>query len=108
MTDSLQSLWVEHEEWQPDNKPNDYFNAQVTTTAGLVYAVSVLVLKYVHQSMEEESEGLQCERFLVCPDMIVEKSDRASLESIFSALVESGRMPQNWLVPRPSLSDRDP
>lgn len=96
-------LWLEFEHWVPneqDNLDNDFFNMHVILPDGKKYTLNVWTFKYLEQArceVKDTGEYLGG-KYLLPPDLFVERLDRKLLEEIFAELIKDGYMKDEWLV----------
>lgn len=104
MNPTLFTLWLEFEHWlpKPDDDPeDDYCNVRVDLASGEAYALIVWTFKYLegaHREDQRTGENLSG-RYLVSPDLLVTRLDRATLEEVFAELVRTKQLKQEWLIP---------
>lgn len=101
------ALWLEFEQYaggypQPDDDPDcDFCNATVRTD-GRTYALNIWTfafLEYARRFDEVSGEPKpERERFLLPPDLLVERLNRGSIEEAISALLRKGPLPMHWRV----------
>ena len=100
------SLWLEFESFEggypgPEDDPEcDFCNVQVRI-GSLLYAANVWTFRYVARARMEDSMARplsQPSQWLLPPDLLVSRLDRATISTAMSELIESGAMPESWLV----------
>jgi hypothetical protein len=96
------TLWLEFEIWQDgvEDPEHDFFNMKVTLDDGREYALNVWtykVLTSVITDSEASGEGLGG-KYLLPPDLFVERLDRGLLEAVVVDLITTGAMKEEWRV----------
>lgn len=97
-------LWLEFEHWQPqpgEDPTDDCFNMQVELDDGRKYCLNVWTFRFLERARrvrELESEVL-VGKYLVGPDLFVEKLDRPLLEQVVAELFATDQMMDHWLSP---------
>lgn len=106
------TVWLEFEWWQPqpdDDVHNNFFNMQIQVSNGKTYALNVWTFTYLttaRQNDEQSGESL-AGRYLVPPDLLVEKLDRPLLETIVIDLIQSNSLREEWFVPNHDHASSD-
>ncbi|MEY2863460.1 MAG: hypothetical protein RLY58_1167 [Pseudomonadota bacterium] len=95
-------MWLEFELWegQDYNLEDEFFNMSVELDSGEKYALNVWTYKYLERARNEyneEKENLSG-KYLLPPDLFIERLDRELLQAILSELVQKDVMKQEWLV----------
>ncbi|MCX4024684.1 hypothetical protein H0A36_09720 [Endozoicomonas sp. SM1973] len=91
-------LWLEFEEWNDEyNEVCEYFNMHVKLKNGNVYALNVWTKKVLEDSLQEDFEqsGL---KYLLLPDLVVDKANRDYLEKVVFRLISNEEMKESWLI----------
>ena len=97
------TLWLEFEHWQKseDEQPeNDFFNMQIQLSSGKSYALNVWTYNFLdtareeHRKTGEELGG----RYLIAPDLFVEKLDRELMEEVVSDMIANRSLKDEWLI----------
>lgn len=98
-------LWLEWEWWQPqpnDNPYNEFFNMQITLSTGQRYALTVWDFAFL-ATARQHGQTLQAKqlagRYLLPPDLFVEKLDRKLMEDIVTDLLQTNGLRPEWLCP---------
>jgi hypothetical protein len=99
-------LWIEFEHYaaKPDDDPaDDFFNMMITMSDGSQFALNIWTFAYLRREREEaEASGESLGgRYLLPPDLFVERLDRALLEEIVSDLIRGGLLKEEWRVTEP-------
>ena len=95
-------LWLEFEEWvaeAEDDPEDDFFNMKIRLASGSAYALNVWTYKFLERARRDDfhsREGLGG-KYLLPPDLFVEKLDRALLEEVVSDLIRKDGLKQEWL-----------
>lgn len=101
------SLWLEFEIYEggypgPDDDPScDFCNAMITLD-GVRYAVNIWTFGYVDFARRHDNVGNEVNRpraWLLPPDLIVEKLDRALITQAIMEMLQEGGLPDAWVVP---------
>ncbi len=98
------SLWLEFEVCQPSptkDPEDECCNMQITLDDRRVYALNVWTYKFLLRAIADErasGEGLGG-KYLLPPDMFVERLDRGLLEAAVSDLIATGAIREEWRVP---------
>ncbi len=95
MTAQLKELWIEHEHFEGENVI-DFFNMEIRLTNGRRYALNVWTFDYAAVA---RSEIEAVPRFSIGPDLLVERADRESLESVVRTLIAEESLQPHWLLP---------
>jgi hypothetical protein len=100
------SLWLEFEHYvggypQPGDDPHcDFCNAEITAD-GQVCGITVWTFGFVeHARRSDEFTGAakpEIDRFLLPPDLLVEKLDRGLIEEAIADLLGREPRPTQWL-----------
>ncbi len=98
------TLWLEFEHWKssPDDDPEDEFcNVRIDLSSGEAYALNVWTFKYLERAHREDQHTRENMRgsYLVAPDLLVTRLDRATLEEVFTELVRTKQLKQEWQIP---------
>jgi hypothetical protein len=105
-------LWLEFEAWveNPQDDPaDDYFNMEVTLDDGRKYALNVWTYNFLTRAIADATtsgEGLGG-KYLLPPDLFVERLNRKLLEDVVSDLIAMGEMKDEWQVPGDAKDSRD-
>jgi|SRR5688572_31791993 hypothetical protein len=100
------SLWLEFEQYAdrypgPDDDPLcDFCNAQVTVGAS-TYAMNIWTFAYVERARRSDDNGHSASKpacYLLPPDLLVERLDRATITHAVQDLITTGNLPEAWLV----------
>ncbi len=95
------TLWLEFEHWEAkiDDDPEDGFcNVRIDLSNGEAYALNVWTFKCLERTHWENyhtGENLGG-RYLIGPDLLVMRLDRATIEEAFSDLVQAAQLKQEW------------
>ena len=84
-----------------DDPEDDFCNVRIDLSNSEAYALNVWTFKYLertHREYHHTGENLGG-RYLIGPDLLVTRLDRATLEAVFSDLVQTERLKQEWRVP---------
>ncbi len=98
------TLWLEFEHWLPkldDNPEDDFCNIRVDLASDEAYTLNVWTFKYLegaHREDERTGESLSG-RYLIGPDLLVTRLERAILEEVVTDLLRTGRLKQEWRIP---------
>jgi hypothetical protein len=97
-------LWLEfeHIESASADSYDDCFNMTVELDDGCKYAMNLWTFNFLERARrtpELESEALKG-KYLVGPDLFVEKLDRGLLEQVVTDLLMTGQMKAQWLIAR--------
>lgn len=101
-------LWLEFELWKDESDlENDFFNMTVTLDDGRTYALNVWTFKFFERARDIDRITDCClgGRYLVAPDLFVERFDRKLMEQIVADLIHTEGMKNEWLVPECSNTD---
>ena len=94
------SLWLEFEHWKPPghDEHEPYFNMQITLGDGRIYALNVWLIDAVARIAEgsEESAIDLRGRYVLGPDLLVEKMERALLERVVADLIRRDELQDRW------------
>ncbi len=96
-------LWLEFELWQsaPEfDAADDFCNMIVKLPDNSEYALNVWTYKFLSKAVadcKENGDGLSG-RYLLPPDIFVERLDRGLLEETVSDLIARGQMNEDWLT----------
>jgi hypothetical protein len=96
-------LWLEFELWQsvPEFDPaDDFCNIVVTFPDNTEYALNVWTYKFLSKAIadsELRGDGL-CGKYMLPPDLFVERLDRQLLEETLSDLIARGQLKEEWLT----------
>lgn len=109
-TEPLFDLWLEFEEWLPsdgDDPESDFFNMGIRLANGTSYALNVWTFKYLQQ-VRERSKQIDPNfggKYLVPPDLLVERLDRKLLEEVVKDLIQNNELKDGWLDNGPQTQD---
>ena len=97
-------LWLEFKIWEPkadDDIENDFFNMQIELDTGETYALNVWTFKYLQTALEEQKQerGVLGTKYMVTPDLLVEKMDRDLLIEIVNDLIINNELKEEWIIP---------
>nr|CAS02765.1 putative integron gene cassette protein [uncultured bacterium] len=98
--DSRFSLWLEFEHCESHEPWDDFCNAQITID-GSTYAVNIWTFAYVDRARHTDVVGLPVDPpniYLLPPDLLVERLDRATISQSISDLLARGSLPEAWRV----------
>ncbi len=104
MSETPFTLWLEFEHYipKPDDDPEDDFcNIRIDLANGEAYALNVWTFKFLeraHREDERTGENLSG-HYLISPDLLVTRLDRATMEKVFTDLVQTEQLKQEWLIP---------
>ena len=100
------SLWLEFEAYAdtypgPDDDPEcDFCNASITID-DIVFGINIWTFGFVEyaRSFDETSGEAKPEkaRFLIPPDLLVDRLDRTTIEHAIHALLSQGSLPSHWI-----------
>jgi hypothetical protein len=94
-------LWLEFELWQSEFDPaDDSCNIIVKFPNNTEYALSIWTYKFLSKAAadcEENGDGLGG-KYLLPPDLFVERLDRGLLEEAVSDLIARNQMKEDWLT----------
>jgi hypothetical protein len=99
-------LWLEVETGepldQPANRPNENFgNIEVKLHDGRRYALNVWTFDFLpfarYPWPYEIDESQEPAKYLLPPDLFVEKLDRPTIENIVTQLLKNNEMKEEWL-----------
>jgi hypothetical protein len=99
--------WLEFEHWQPspdDDPADDFFNMIILLEDGRRYALNVWTFAYFTRALSETrvtGEALGG-RYLLPPDLFVERLDRGLLEEVVGDLLRQGGLREEWRAPAPA------
>jgi hypothetical protein len=98
------SLWLEFEHWQPtpdDDPTNNFFNMIIVLEDGRRYALNVWTFAYFARAQAEERASGEAlgGRYLLPPDLFVERLDRGLLEEVVADLLRNGDLRKEWRTP---------
>jgi hypothetical protein len=101
------SLWLEFEHLQPtpDEDPaNDFFNMIIVLADGQRYALNVWTFAYFARAQAEDRASGEAlgGRYLLPPDLFVERLDRGLLEEVVADLLRNGGLRKEWRAPNPA------
>ncbi len=94
------TLWLEFEEWESksdDDPYNDYFNMQIMFENGENYALNVWTVNFFESELKELGK-IGKAKYLMCPDLIIEKMDRGVLEQCIMEMIKKGELKKEWLI----------
>jgi hypothetical protein len=97
------ALWLESELWEPsptDDPEDECCNITITLDDGREYALNVWTYKFLSRAIADErdsGEGLGG-KYLLPPDLFVERLDRRLLEAAVSDLIERDEIREEWRV----------
>ncbi|PSB52168.1 hypothetical protein [Chamaesiphon polymorphus] len=98
-------LWLETEEYETDldvTDPCDNFcSIAVTLADGRRYAMNVWTFNFLPLARYDDNydirEGQEPAKYVLPPDLFVERLDRATLETVIVDLLAKNLMNPNWL-----------
>jgi hypothetical protein len=94
-------LWLEFELWEDStyDPEDDFANITITLETGERYALNVWTFKFLNRAHSEDQSSGEClgGRYLVPPDLLVQKLNRAHLEAIVTDLLEKSGLKEEWL-----------
>ena len=95
-------IWLEFEEWETDQKYdpfNDFFNMTIEFDNGKKYHLNVWTIQYLKTAFEEQlsERGSIGGKYLVMPDLIVEKMERELLLDIVNDMITNNELSEEWL-----------
>lgn len=99
-------LWMEHggDPHQPANRPTENFsNLSVTLKDGRVYALNVWTFDFIPLARldwpyaYDATKQQPLARYLLPPDLLVERLDRDTLNGIIKTMLTRGEMKPEWL-----------
>ena len=99
-------LWLEIEQCDPagaGDPEDDFCNIQFRLGDGRAYALNVWTFKFlerVRRGDAETGEGLSG-KYLIPPDLFVEKLERGTLTEIVADLIRAHELKEEWLVREP-------
>lgn len=103
-------LWLEFEQWQaaPDDDPEDDFcNTLILLPDGRRYALCIWTHAYfarVCAELRESGEALGG-RYVLPPDLFVERLDRDLMEEVVADLIRKGALKEPWRSASPPESE---
>jgi hypothetical protein len=104
MSETKFDLWLEFEHWEwkeGDDPEDDFFNMHIQLANGETYALNVWTFKFfsrLRQGYQESGENLSG-KYLVAPDLFVERLDRNLVTEVVRDLVSNHGLKIEWLVP---------
>lgn len=96
-------LWLEFEHWvakPDDDMRDDFFNMIVEVEDGRRYVLNVWTFQYFQRVQREAAEVPDStveSKYLLPPDLFVERMDRALIESVVGRMFAEGEMDDAWL-----------
>ena len=93
-------LWVEFEITSPWGElEHDFFTMLITVEDGRRYALSVWTFAFLDRARSHAAEAGERlgGRYLLAPDLLVERLDREHLERVTADLIASGGLRDEWL-----------
>jgi hypothetical protein len=99
-------LWLEFEigdPTQPGNRPTQNFaNIRIKVADGRRYALNVWTFDFLPHARypwpyETQPAGTSS-RYVVGPDLFVERLDRATIESVVAEMIARGELKPEWLL----------
>jgi hypothetical protein len=99
------TLWLEFEIGDPDQPANspieNFCNFTVTTETGLRYAITAWTFDYLpfarYDELCEPDRTKEPAKYVLPPDLFVERLDRPTIEAVVQELFMKGRMKAEWL-----------
>jgi len=88
-------LWLEFEEFEESEEIIDFFNCQLVSDNGVVYALNVWTKEFFMEEMKLSFSGNNS--YFVPPDLIVENPDRKSLEEVFDMMIKNEELKEEWI-----------
>jgi hypothetical protein len=106
-------LWLEFEigeSNQIDNRPTENFgNINVTLPDGRRYALNIWTFDFLpfarYDWPYEIIEGQEPAKYVLPPDLFVERLDRMTIETVITELLATDSMNPNWLFPPDESED---
>jgi hypothetical protein len=106
-------LWLEFEIGEPnqiDNRPTEnFYNISVTLADGRRYAMNVWTFNFLplarYDWPYEILEGQEPAKYVLPPDLFVERLDRATIEAVIVQLLANNEMNPAWLCPPEESED---
>lgn len=100
------SLWLEFEEYaggypQPGDDPACDFCNACATVNGQQYGINIWTFGFVEYARRFDYRTGQAKspaRFMLPPDLLVERLDRPTIECAILELIEQGSIPAHWLT----------
>ena len=95
------TLWLEFEHLLPspeDDPSDDLFNMKITLDDGTSFALNVWTFKFLERARPHrdlEAEHL-AGKYLIAPDLFVEKLDRQLLEQVVADLILRKQLKDEW------------
>ncbi len=94
-------LWLEFELWEKDYNPDEeFFNMTVILENGAKYALNVWTYKFLERTKKENAQSSKSSagKYLIPPDLLIEKLDRVMIQKIIADLLQQNLMKKEWLV----------
>lgn len=97
------TLWLEFEWWQPepdDHPYDDFFNMHIHLSTGHSYALNVWTFDFLTTIRQRDLHSGAClgGRYLLPPDLLVEKLDRAHVEAVVLDLLATNHLRDEWRI----------
>jgi hypothetical protein len=118
MYESDFELWLEFEHWMPqenDGPEDDFINMGIRLSSGVKYALNVWTFKFLERARrgDQQSGDKLNGKYLVAPDLFVEKLDRQLLEDVVADMIHTHNLCKEWIVPdelddEPDCEDQEP
>ena len=110
MKDTQFDLWLEFEHWQPeadDDPEDDFFNMALRLPDGRAYALNVWTFRFLERArLDDQQSGEALNgKYLLPPDLFVERLDRKLMEEIATDLIKRGQLLDDWLIPADADED---
>src|SRR5688572_19576504 len=88
-------LWLEFEHWVPqedDDPEDDFINMMIRLSTGTSYALNVWTYKFLERAKQHyQGSGDNLNgKYLLPPDLLVEKLNRRLLEDVVADLIRTG------------------
>ena len=95
---------MEFEHWVPkedDDPEDDFINMTITLSTGVKYALNVWTFKFLETARREDQQNGDNlnGKYLVPPDLFVEKLDRRLLEDVVTDMIRTHNLRTEWIVP---------
>jgi hypothetical protein len=106
-------LWLETEIGEPNlpaNRPTENFcNISVRLNDGRRYAMNVWTFDFLplarYDWPYEIIEGQESAKYVLPPDLFVERLDRSTIEIVITQLLANNEMNPDWLCPTDEIED---
>lgn len=96
------TIWLEFEAYDPSQKwdpATEFFNMSIRSPDGRVWALNVWAygaLNEIRREAKETGDQLQG-KYLLPPDLLVERADRSLMEQVVEDLVRNEELKDEWL-----------